>query len=279
MYYHGQKGKSSDLSKTVESLVSKISEWIKQQVEESGKEGVVLGLSGGLDSAVTAALCKKALGKDKVLGVIMPCYSFSQDIEDAQLTATTLGIATEYIDLSQVFDNLLEVLPEGSKISQANLKPRLRMATLYYLASKLNYLVVGTGNKSEFMVGYFTKHGDGAVDIMPLADIYKTEVQELAKQLGIPEEIINKPPSAGLWEGQTDESEMGITYPELDRILKKMERGENIGSSPEEKLIKGMVDKTAHKRRCPPVCKLPPAKPYRAGNNLNNRSRPKGGIF
>jgi len=158
--------------------------------------------------------------------------------------------------LSQVFDSFLEVLPEGNKVSQANLKPRLRMATLYYLANKLNYLVVGTSNKSEFMVGYFTKHGDGAVDIMPLADVYKTEIGELAKQLGIPEAIIDKIPSAGLWEGQTDEGEMGITYTQLDKILKRIESGGNIEDSPESKLVKEMVEKTAHKRSCIPVCKL-----------------------
>lgn len=199
-------------------------DWIKKRVEEAGASGLLLGLSGGLDSSVCAALCKAAAGDD-VLGIIMPCHSIKQDIEDAQMVAGVFGVEVATVDLGAVYDEFMRVLPEAGRESSINLKPRLRMSTLYYFARDKGYLVAGTSNKSELMAGYFTKHGDGGADILPLGGIYKTEVIEMARHLGVPGRIIEKPPSAGLSEGQTDEAELGIRYHDLDYALKSMEQG------------------------------------------------------
>ena len=233
-----------------------ISSWIRERVEEAGVEGVVLGISGGIDSSVAVVLAKMGLG-DRVLGVIMPCHSDSTDVEHARRVAAKFGIETEYVDLTPVFGCLLEALPPGDRVAVANLKPRLRMAVLYYFANSCNYLVMGTGNKSEIMVGYTTKYGDGGADILPLGDLLKKQVRELATELGIPEEIIVKPPSAGLWEGQTDEGEMGISYDELDGILVAIESGDT-GECDQEALarVRAMMAASQHKRDPIPICEL-----------------------
>lgn len=231
--------------------------WIRKQVKLSGAKGIVLGLSGGIDSAVVSALAKKAVGKNRVLGLLMPCHSNKQDLADARLVAKKLKLTTRLIDLSGVYDAFLKILPKAGSLAKANLKPRLRMIVLYYFANKLNYLVCGTGNKSELLVGYFTKHGDGATDILPIAGLLKKEVKALARALGIPDKIINKAPSAGLWLGQTDEAEMGITYPELDDILEKMTLG-RIQALPRQKVLKvmNMYKKSEHKREGPRIFSL-----------------------
>jgi NAD+ synthase len=237
-------------------LAHHISEWIKEKVEEAGAEGVVLGLSGGVDSSLTAALAKKALG-DKVLGLLMPCHSDPTDLEHARRVATKLGIETEYVDLGPVFDRLMASLPTGSDMAVANLKPRLRMTTLYYFANSRNYLVAGTGNKSELTAGYFTKYGDGGADLLPLGDLLKSQVRELARELGVPEEVIAKAPSAGLWAGQTDEEEMGITYDELDRTIATMEKGDKSGCDEATlERVKAIRAASEHKRQPIPICKI-----------------------
>ncbi len=238
-----------------EGIERKIVQWLRDKTEEAGAKGLVLGISGGLDSSVTAVLVKKAVG-DNHLALILPCHSHPQDLEHAALIAKTFGLKTETVDLTPVYDLLLTILPAGTPMARANLKPRLRMLTLYYYANTLNYLVVGTGNKSEIMVGYFTKYGDGGVDLLPIGNLYKTQLREFARYLGIPEDIILKPPSAGLWEGQTDEGEMGITYPELDSILEALENGEADEASPLVLKVKRMVESSAHKRATPPICPL-----------------------
>ena len=146
-------------------VAGRISSWIRERVEEAGAEGVVLGISGGIDSSVTAVLAKKGLG-DGVLGVIMPCHSDPTDVEHARRVAAQFGIETEYVDLTPVFDSLLEALPPGDRVAVGNLKPRLRMTVLYYFANSRNYLVVGAGNRSEIKVGYFTKYGDGGLSLI-----------------------------------------------------------------------------------------------------------------
>lgn len=238
-----------------EEIESKIVHWLRGKVEEAGAKGLVLGISGGLDSSIVAVLVKKAVG-DNHLALILPCHSSPVDLEHANLIAQTFALKTETVDLTPVYDLLLTILPPGTPMARANLKPRLRMLTLYYYANTLNYLVVGTGNKSELQVGYFTKYGDGGVDLLPIGNLYKTQLREFAHYLGIPREIIEKPPSAGLWEGQTDEGEMGITYSELDSILEALENGKADDSSPLVLKVKGMVKSSAHKRALPPICPL-----------------------
>lgn len=234
---------------------NKIISWIRRQIEEAGAKGIVLGLSGGVDSSVVAALVNEAIGKKRVLALILPCHSQKKDLEDARLIAKKLGIKTKTIDLSEIYDNLIKILPKAKKLAQANLKPRLRMMVLYYFANKLNYLVCGTGNKSEINVGYFTKHGDGATDILPIGDLLKTQVRRLAEELRIPKHIITKPPSAGLWLGQTDEGEMGITYTELDNILERIEnKRRQIFSKKKVNKVKEMIKRSEHKRQGPKIC-------------------------
>jgi NAD+ synthase len=245
-------------------LALRISEWIRERVTEAGAQGVVLGMSGGLDSSVTAVLCKRAY-PETTLGLIMPCFSSKEDVEHAKMVASKFGIAIKVIDLSTIFKSFLNTL-EGQKseagkgevdIAVANLKPRLRMICLYYFANKLNYLVVGTGNKSEIAIGYFTKYGDGAADILPLGDLLKTEERKLAEELDIPRAIIEKVPTAGLWEGQTDEGEIGMSYADLDAIIAALERGDvsSIRSLDREVVerVKRMMERSRHKREPIPV--------------------------
>lgn len=236
-----------------------LSGWIRKKVEEASAEGVIVGMSGGLDSSVTAVLCKNAFPKS-TLGLIMPCFSDPEDIEHVKQVAEKFDIETRKVDLSPIFLTVLETL--GSKayegdIATANLKPRLRMLVLYYFANKLNYLVVGTGNKSELMIGYFTKYGDGGVDLLPLGHLLKTEVRALAEVLDIPKAIIEMPPSAGLWAGQTDETEIGMSYEILDGILKAIESNDFAGCDRDKvEMVKAMVKKAGHKREKTPVAYL-----------------------
>ncbi|MGE5453734.1 MAG: NAD(+) synthase [Methylocystaceae bacterium] len=236
------------------ALAEQISSWIREKVKAAGAQGIVLGLSGGIDSAVVAALAQRALDTE-VAGIIMPCHSIPEDREHAYLLAGHLGLEHHEIDLTPLFDqmiNQMSVIKQDDnqleQMARANIKPRLRMTTLYYFAQSRGYLVAGTGNKSELTVGYFTKYGDAGVDILPLADLVKTEVRELAIYLGLPEIIIAKPPSAGLWQGQTDEKEMGFTYEQLDRYIMT---GEADAS------VRAKVDKmhlsSEHKRQQPPA--------------------------
>jgi NAD+ synthase len=229
----------------------KIVEWIKSKVKESGAKGIVIGLSGGIDSSLVAVLSKKAMGSN-ILGVIMPCHSVQTDMEHAKELASKFGIRTQTVDLGSIHEMLMKSLPAGNELARANLKPRLRMLTLYYFANSLGYLVAGTDNRTESFTGYFTKYGDGGVDILPISHLLKTEVRVMSKELGIPEDIITKPPSAGLWDGQTDEKEMGITYENLDMIIQGLEKGSTKGMDPGlvEK-VKRMHTSTEHKRKLP----------------------------
>ena len=233
----------------------KIVSWIKQKVKDSGAKGIVLGLSGGIDSAVVAALCKEAVGRNNLLLLFMPCNSSALDLKDAKLVVSKLGLKSKLVDLSGVYNNFLKVLPTAGNLARNNLKPRLRMSTLYYFANKQNYLVCGTGNKSELLVGYFTKYGDGGVDILPIADLFKRQVRKLAQELGIPQGIITKPPTAGLWQGQTDEGEMGVTYNELDDILDRLcNNKKQITGSNKVNKVKRMLKNSEHKRKGAEIC-------------------------
>jgi len=217
-------------------------EWLRGQVKNANADGVVLGLSGGIDSSVTAVLAKKAF-HNNTLGIVMPCYSNKQDKVDAIKVAKQFDIEYKVKDLGMFYDSFKEIINAEEKNSKnnlalANVKPRLRMTTLYYYSAQNNYLVLGTDNWSELKVGYFTKYGDGGIDLTILGRLVKTEVRELARHLGIPEKIIEKKPSAGLWKDQTDEEEMGLTYEQLDRYILT-------GST--EPTVKEKVDKLSEK--------------------------------
>jgi len=236
--------------------IKKMTYWITRQVKAAGAKGIVLGLSGGIDSAVVALLCKKALGKNRVLGLLMPCESNADDERCAIRFAGKTGIRTKKIALDSVFKQFLKVVGSKSKMAKANLKPRLRMCALYMFSHSMNYLVAGTGNKSECAVGYFTKYGDGGVDILPLAGLLKTEVRDLAKKLRVPQAIIDRPPSAGLWNNQTDEAEMGITYEDLDKIISAIEKNKTKGIDRKKlMLVKKMMRVSEHKRKVIPAFK------------------------
>ncbi len=231
--------------------------WLKKQVKLSAAKGIILGLSGGIDSSVVAHLAKEAVGAKNVFGLFLPCHSHPHDLKDAKILASKLKIRTKVIDLSCVYDSFVKILPRGNNLAKANLRPRLRMATLYYFANNLNYLVCGTGNKSELMAGYFTKYGDGGVDLLPIAELTKTQVRKLANELGVPAQIISKPPTAGLWPGQTDEGEMGITYPELDDIITRIESNRSqVHSKKKVNKVKAMIERSEHKRLGPKICKI-----------------------
>jgi len=242
----------------VEQTATQISAWLREKVQAAGAKGLVVGLSGGVDSACTAALAQRAMG-DEVLGVLMPCGSSLEDAEYAHLVADTFGINTITVDLAAVYDGFLRVLPPSDELAAANIKPRLRMVVLYYLAAANHYLVAGTGNKSELMVGYFTKYGDGGVDLEPMGDLYKWQVRDLARTLGVPRPIIERAPSAGLWPGQTDEGEMGLTYDVLDATLAMIESGRTEEADPEVlERVRRMIAKSEHKRSVPPACPVDP---------------------
>ena len=234
-------------------LVDEITVWLREQVGEANASGLVCGLSGGVDSAVVAVLCKRAVGQD-TLALAMPCHSDPCDKEYAAELAAQMELNLREIALDGIYDALVELLPEGNDLARANLKPRLRMITLYFVANTRNYLVVGTGNKSEAMVGYFTKHGDGGVDLLPIGGLLKKEVIQLARHLGIPQDIISRPPSAGLWPGQTDEAELGLSYAELDSVLEALEDGREPEASPAAvKRIRKLMVASEHKRRPPAI--------------------------
>ena len=232
-----------------------IEAWLKEHVSKARARGIIVGLSGGIDSAVVAALGRRAFGRENILALIMPCHSDAQDAEDALLTAKSLDIDYKIINLDNTFDALahefLNNNLEISKLASANLKARLRMSSLYAAAQTLNLLVCGTSNKSEYETGYFTKYGDSASDLWPIADLLKTEVRALARYLNIPDKIIVKAPSAGLWANQTDEGEMGFSYDQLDKYLLTGE------AEPEIKIkIDLMRSRSEHKRKPVPICKI-----------------------
>jgi NAD+ synthase len=239
----------------IEILAERLSSWIADKVKEAGCRGAVFGMSGGIDSSVVAALAKRAVGNN-VLGVLMPCYSIPQDEEHARAVADKFSIATQKVVLDTAFDTLTGLLPDNpvdeasGLLAMVNLKARLRMVTLYHFANQLRYLVIGSGNRSELAVGYFTKHGDSGVDILPLGNLVKAQVRDLAEYLGVPREIIDKPPSAGLWEGQTDEGDLGFTYNQLDSFLLTGKTDASVMQK-----IESMMAKSGHKTKSPP---LPP---------------------
>ncbi|MBN1435229.1 NAD(+) synthase [Candidatus Fermentibacterales bacterium] len=229
-------------------LAQAISGWVGEQLIQAGAGGVVLGLSGGIDSAVCAALCCRAVGPSAVLALALPCDSEPSDLRDAARVASDLGLDLRTIVLDRALESLLTCcgLDRGDRLTVANIKARLRMTVIY--AHSRGRLVVGTGNYAEYLMGYFTKWGDGACDIMPLGRLFKDEVRRLAEVLGLPGFLLGKEPSAGLWPGQTDEGDMGVTY---DQIRRWAEGGD---PGPEAARIMSSLSSAAgHKRGPVPV--------------------------
>ena len=246
--------------------VPTIHQFLRSHALTDGAEGVVVGLSGGIDSALVARLARDGLGRDHVLGVQLPDAHFPAGLRsETEEYAHALGIEHRVVPVASLVQAVGSLLPEvQDRISVGNAVARLRMLVLYMLARERHYLVVGTGNKSEILLGYFTKYGDGGADLLPLGDLYKTEVRGLARELDLPVPIRERAPTAGLWEGQTDEEELGISYDEADRILVGLEQlrsPEEIASAtgialPRVLEVVGRVAKNRHKRRPPPIPKI-----------------------
>lgn len=243
-----------------------ITRFLGAYLDDAGADGLVVGLSGGLDSAMTAALASQALGPEAIDAVTLPGPTSSpEDREVAEVVADHLGLDLAEVAIGPAAEALLDGIGvEADQMVTANLQARLRMTVSYARAQAAGRLVAGTGNKSELMVGYFTKHGDGGVDLLPIGDLYKTQLRILAREMGLPEAVVTRPPTAGLWQGQTDESELGMSYATLDVILAGIERqaedeaiGEAADVVPSEvQRVRGMVRSSWHKRNPPPVPKL-----------------------
>ena len=249
----------------------RIAGWMRRCLSSSGARGFVVGLSGGLDSAVVARLAQLA-APGAVVGLLLPCHSDPKDERAALAVAKQFSLPTARVDLSKAYDAMaadgqaaLDLLrPQlravaaptpitddpRARIPNANIKPRLRMTMLYYVANSMQYMVAGTGNKSELAVGYFTKHGDGGVDMLPLGNLVKSEVRALARELQIPSAITDRTPSAGLWEGQSDEQEMGFSYANLERYLDEGPQGVSPALAMR---IERLARATEHKRQLPPM--------------------------
>ena len=237
--------------------------WLREQVVAAGAQGLVFGISGGIDSAVVARLSQLAM-PDRCVGVLMPCHSNPQDEDDGRLVAEHFRLPLLRVPLEApfdaltsrvdaAFDALQELRPYATddvraRVPHGNVKPRLRMTTLYLVANRLNYLVAGTGNRSEIAIGYYTKYGDGGVDLLPLGNLFKREVWDLGRELGVPARVIEKAPSAGLWLGQTDEAEMGFTYAELEDFVAV---GPSAVTAKTAQRIQHLIAATAHKRALP----------------------------
>ena len=233
-------------------IVIQCEQWLSDEVKKAGASGIILGLSGGIDSSVLAALGREALGREGVLGVIMPCGSNPNDEEDAKLLAESIDVRYMRVDLSETFSVMCgSIGGELTPIVCSNMKARLRMVALYALGQAKGLLVCGTSNRSEYETGYFTKYGDSGSDLMPLASFLKRDIRAMAKILGVPERIITKAPSAGLVDGQTDEGDMGFTYDVLDEYL----ASGRIDDPSAKERIDVMRRRSEHKRKPIPIFK------------------------
>lgn len=253
----------------VEKTKEKIIKFIQETVSKANADGIVIGISGGIDSAVSAYLASEAIGSEKVFGVLMPSETTpTEDKIHANELVKILNINYKEIAIDNLLNEFVKITNTehlNDDVSLGNLKARIRMSILYYYANLKNYIVIGTGNKSEMLIGYFTKFGDGACDMEPIGNLYKCQVKELSQYLKIPNEIINKPPRGGLWNKQTDEEEIGMSYEVLDRLLymlidekKDPEEIVNILKIPisEIKRIEMKVLNNRHKNKVPESSKI-----------------------
>ena len=243
-----------------------LADFIRNYLKKSGCSRIIIGLSGGIDSSTTAALAQAALGAENVRGLILPRRGGNpRDVDDALLLCRTFNLKSRVIDISPMIEAYFHNFPRAGWLRRGNKMARERMSILYDWAAYYQALVLGTSNKTELLLGYFTKHGDGAVDLEPLGGLYKTEVRQLAASLGVPEKLINRTPTAGLWKGQTDEKELGFSYDLLDSLLYLMveksyphDRLLSEGFSSETiQAIQNRIDKNAHKLRLAPTPLIP----------------------
>ena len=248
-----------------EKVSEKLEDFIRQEFKKSGFNRAVLGLSGGIDSSVTAYLVQRALGAENIWGISMP-YSASspESASDAQLVADELGINFMTIPITDMVDAYFKQFPNASQLRRGNRMARERMAVLYDQSAALQALVMGSGNKTEALLGYCTLHGDAACAMDPLGDLYKTQVWELARFLGVPERIIEKTPTADLWPGQSDEDELGFTYAEVDKLFYFMIEKRCTAAELKElgfadtfvQQVFDMMGKSQHKRCLPPIPRI-----------------------
>ena len=250
--------------------MSAIEDFINRLVKDAGANGVVIGVSGGIDSSVTLKLAVEALGPDKVYALIMPDSRTTpkKDVEDAVNLVSSLGVKHDIIWIDRMVDSysILPVFDIGNKIATGNLRARIRMCILYYYANIKNLLVLGTGDRSELLIGYYTKYGDGGVDALPIGSLYKTQVRHLGRLLGLPKDITEKPSSPRLWPGHLAEKELGLKYEEIDVVLyaifdkkipiDKVPELTGVNSEKVSKIIH-MHRTTRHKRKTPPIARLP----------------------
>ncbi len=249
-----------------DTYVDVITSFLRHHLKESGRDGFVLGMSGGIDSSVVAKLCADAVGPANVLGLALPEIAGGGDEKDARAYAKELGIGFRTIAIGGMVEAVAKQLkiPKADRVALGNVKARTRMITLYQVAHAEERVVIGTGNKSEIALGYFTVFGDGGADFAPIGDLYKTQVREMARHLGLPRKILEKVPTAGLWRGQTDEGDLGIAYDALDRILLGIElqfTAEEIAERADVDVkevlrIEGLVAANVHKRKTPLIPKI-----------------------
>jgi NAD+ synthase len=250
----------------LEARRERIVEFIAGTVDDAGAEGAVLGLSGGIDSTTTAYLAVEALGSDGLHGLLMPSeVNADADRTDAERVAETLGIDYDVVDIAPVVNAFVEAAPDGvadDRMALGNVRVRTRAVLNYFLANAKDRVVLGTGNRSEALAGYYTKYGDQAVDCNPIGNLYKSQVRQLARHLGVPENLVERTPTAGMWEGQTDEAELGLGYDELDAVLalhvdgpvskSATRRTLDLPASTVERVVE-LYEESEHKRRIPPA--------------------------